>query len=366
MAGQRNVALLGQNEAGVGDSAAGAADSEQRNDLVAAGGGVLVGVGAVAFAQDEGITRRKLGLPLRRGDGAGVVDLGAHQQHEATAGGDRRRRVGGDQRTLLDHDLAAGTREARQVATAALGRIDAAALELSIGDIGAGRDQRADIDLACAAEDDAVLVDDEHPPGGIDPTENLARAEIADNAVERGPGASLLVEIHRGLAADVEGLPVQDRLRRSLVDGDGGLAAAGRLGRQIRSRPQTGTRRRARRDLKAARPEAIRHGHLRQRGRALRRCGGTAGGCLRRLQRLDRLRCTCERALALPCDLGGLLSSGGCGITGDGRRRSRRGNAAEGPCRGTADAGQHQRQHAGSGKPCRAAPSPRPRRNQAR
>ncbi len=121
MAGQRNVALLGQNEAGVGDSAAGAADSEQRNHLVAAGGGILIDVGAVTRPQDEVVTGRQHGLAVRRGDDPGVVDLGAQQGHEATAGRHRRRRIGGNQRAALDNDLAARAGETGQIAGATLG-----------------------------------------------------------------------------------------------------------------------------------------------------------------------------------------------------------------------------------------------------
>ncbi|MGY3529100.1 hypothetical protein ACVISU_001868 [Bradyrhizobium sp. USDA 4452] len=85
MPGQRDVALLGEDETGVGDGPAGAAAAQQRRDLVAAGSRVLVGVGAVAGTQDEIVAGRELGLALRRSDGAGIVDLGAHHEHEAAA-----------------------------------------------------------------------------------------------------------------------------------------------------------------------------------------------------------------------------------------------------------------------------------------
>ncbi len=57
-------------------------------------------------------------------------------------------------------------------------------------------------------EDDAVLVDDIDLSGGIDVAEDLARPEIAGNPVQRHPtGVALLVEVDRGLASDIEGLP---------------------------------------------------------------------------------------------------------------------------------------------------------------
>ncbi len=74
--------------------------------------------------------------------------------------------------------------------------------------------------------------------GSGDAAEDLARAGVADHAVQRGPIAGLLVEVERGLAADVEALPVEDRLRSGLIDGDGDLTAACRLARQTSALPK--------------------------------------------------------------------------------------------------------------------------------
>ncbi len=331
MAGERDVALLGQDETGVADRAAGAAAGKHRRDLVAAGAGVLVGAGTVALTKDEGIARGELRLSHRGGDRAGIVDFGPHQQHKTAARGRRDRRAGGDQRAALDHDLAAGAGEARQIAAAALGGVDAVGEELAVGDARGGRDQRADIDLAGAAEDDAVLVDHQHLAGSLDVAQDLARAEIADHAVQRGPVAGLLVEIDRGLRADVECLPVQDRLGRSLVDRHIGLAAAGRLGRQIGALPQRRTCCRSRRHLEPARSQAVRHHDLRQRPGGSSRLRRVAGRGLHRLQGLDRLSCARQCGLALLCDGSRLL------------RRHRRRIAGK----------------IGSGKCCRASKRPR-------
>ncbi len=235
--GERDVALLGENETGIADRTAAAAGMEDRRDLVAARSGELVDVGAVARAQDEVVARGKLGLPLRRDDRTGIVDLGPHHQNETAALGDRCRRVGRDQRALLHHDLAAGAGETRQIGPVGLRRIDAIGQELLVGDPGRRGDQRADIDLARAAKDDAALVDDQDLAQRIDVAEDLARTEIADDAVERGPGAGLLIEVDRGLRTDVEGLPVQDRLRRGLLDADDRLTPVRTLGRRVGAGP---------------------------------------------------------------------------------------------------------------------------------
>ncbi|GCC44699.1 hypothetical protein chiPu_0029071, partial [Chiloscyllium punctatum] len=308
---------------------------------------------AVTGAQDEIVAGRELGLALRRSDGAGVVDLGAHQQHEAAARRHRGRRIGGDQRAALDHDLAARAGEVRHIDVAALARIDAIT-ELAVGDVGAGGDQRADIDLARAAEDDAVLIDHQHLAGSGDAAEDLARPGVADDAVQRGPVAGLLVEVERGLAADVEALPVEDCLRRGLVDGHRGLAAARGLARQRGALPEGRAGHGARCNLKPAHGKTVRHRHLRQRGGSLRGGSRAAGRRLRGLQRLDGLGRPGQRALALPCDFGCLLGRGGGAVAGDRRRRIDRSEIAERTRGRILEPGQQQRQRAGSGQQHRA------------
>ncbi len=70
-AGQGDVALLREHQAGIVDGAAGAAGMDHRRYLVAAGGGEGIGVGAEARPENKVIAGRELGLPLRRGDRAG-------------------------------------------------------------------------------------------------------------------------------------------------------------------------------------------------------------------------------------------------------------------------------------------------------
>jgi len=87
--------------------------------------------------------------------------------------------------------------------------------------------------LGTGAEDDAVLVDDVDLALGVDFASDL-RGGCAGtyNFVEGDPFAGVgsaggLVEIDGGLAADIEGFPVQEGLRGGLLDADG-VAGCGR------------------------------------------------------------------------------------------------------------------------------------------
>ena len=182
-------------------------------------------------------------------------------------------------RAGFDHHLAARCGEARQIGRAGPGRIDAVGAELLVGDAGGRGDQRADIHLAVAAEDDAALVDHIDLAVGLDVAEDLARRRAAIDAVERGPVAiALLVESQRRARADIETRPVQDRLLGGLADIDLGLAIAiDALRRRIGAGPP---RRHIRQQT--AGTEAIRHRN-RGRRRHLRSGGSRAGSGLHRL-----------------------------------------------------------------------------------
>ncbi len=87
------------------------------------------------------------------------------------------------------------------------------------------------VDLAGAAEDDAVLVDQQHLTVGFHLAEDLTRrARRIEDAVEHDPArVALLIEVDRRVPAHVEGGPGRNRRGGGLPDGDGGVAAALRL-----------------------------------------------------------------------------------------------------------------------------------------
>ena len=92
--------------------------------------------------------------------------------------------------------------------------------------------QVAHVHLRAAVEHHAVAVDDHHRAVGLDLALDLrgARLRIVD-AVQHRP-VRILAELHRGVAADVEGLPVQDGLLAGLLDGDVDAAVGGGLHRR--------------------------------------------------------------------------------------------------------------------------------------
>ncbi|MGY3323728.1 hypothetical protein ACVWXD_002584 [Pseudomonas sp. TE3911] len=146
--------------------------------------------------------------------------------------------MGLDQRTALHLDLARRVGERRLSAIGV--DIKAALDELVIGDRRGSRHQVAHIDLAGAAEDHAVTVHDHHRARALNLALDFAGAcfRVID-AVEHRPGG-LLLEIHRGVAPDVERLPIEDRLVGGLLNAHRGLAARLGLGRRLGIGPALG------------------------------------------------------------------------------------------------------------------------------
>ena len=265
---------------------------------------------------------RQDGLPVRRKDRAVVLDLRADQD-DASAAVERRRR-GRDDRPLFDDHLAVlrglrcrvrleGVGRPRRPARLTIGREgelrvgvaeQCAGIEQRLVDRQGRRDQGADIHLGAAAKDDAVAVDHIDLSIRLDIAEDLARRGARRHPVERHPGGiSLLVEIQRSARTDVEACPVEDRLRRGLLDIDDGLVARNGLRRRAGAYPggdrighactgETGIR------LQSPDREAVWHvDRANQRG--LSRLRRPARRRLQRLDGLHRLRSPNERAPAL-------------------------------------------------------------------
>ncbi len=226
----------------------------------------------IAAGRDvNGRAGREHGLAILRRDASVVLDIGAKQKDVAASDRDGPWRGGLNTGTSLHEDIACwatdiGKDRGKQVARIIeRRRIDDPLLfELVITDIEGRCDQRADIDLARAAEDDAVLVDDIDLAVGLDIAKDLTWTEIADHPVQCNPvSVAMLIERERGLGADIECIPVQDRLRGGLVDADIALTAGNRLCRQVGALPQRRARCRPGRDLQPALGEAVRHHDLR-------------------------------------------------------------------------------------------------------
>jgi hypothetical protein len=122
--------------------------------------------------------------------------------------------------------------------------IEQAAIDQVVVDRQRRGHERVRVHLRGAAEDDAVLIDDVHLPLRLDRSEDLRwRAGWVGDLVEGDPlarvgAAGALVEVQRRLLADVEFVPAQDRLLRSLLDVDRRLAAHRALGRVLRALPE--------------------------------------------------------------------------------------------------------------------------------
>src|SRR3546814_13475798 len=87
-------------------------------------------------------------------------------------------------------------------------------------------DLPADVELRGFAEDDAVLVEQEDGAGRRDGSEDMARVDIHD--LVESDITDRLVEHHRGIHADAEGVPVDHRPRVAPVDRHApGAVAAG-------------------------------------------------------------------------------------------------------------------------------------------
>ena len=92
-----------------------------------------------------------------------------------------------------------------------------------------------EVDLGGAAKNDAILIDDVNLAGGVHGTEDLGGvpAQVGDE-IECDPftyvGASFaLVESQGGVAANVERIPIENRVLGCLDDCHGCLIAGSRL-----------------------------------------------------------------------------------------------------------------------------------------
>ncbi|PMQ04086.1 hypothetical protein DyAD56_15460 [Dyella sp. AD56] len=146
------------------------------------------------------------------------------------------------------------------------------------------RQQRPRIHLAASTKQNAVAIEQVHRTFGLDLTEDLAgRATGILNAIERNPvvaaiglRTAALVEVERGVATDVEAIPGEDGLLRSLLDLHRRLAGRRCLHRRVGVLPQQGIGRGTGRHLEATRCNAIGYGR-----------GEFLGGLLRCLLRAD-------------------------------------------------------------------------------
>ena len=236
--GQGDVTSGGHDQAVVADLAGVAAGLEAGRHFIAARGGAVVACGADAFTDIEAVAGRQGGLALCGVDRTGVVHFRTEQQGIAARIRRGGRGVGLDQRTALYLDLARCVGEGRLGAGAI--HVNTALGELLISDGRSGGHEIAHVDLAGTIEDHTVAVHDHHRAGAIDLALDLAgsRVGIVD-AVEYGP-TGLLLEIHGGVAPDVEGLPIEDRLVSRLFDAHRGFAAGLALGRALGVGPALG------------------------------------------------------------------------------------------------------------------------------
>ncbi|GGB95605.1 hypothetical protein GCM10007205_01050 [Oxalicibacterium flavum] len=294
VADEADVAGLGTYQAGVSDRAAFTSRQTQGADHVASRGRGLVAVGAHPFLDHEGVACRHDGLPVRGSDLAGVTRLGAKQQDIAAAFGHRLGSMSGDQRAFFDDDRtgcsavteAAGRcREIvgeRGNGTVTLHLAVQPLVELAVAHSDCSSDEVTGVNLAAAAEHDAVTVDDHDRAVALDLSLDLGRPclQIVD-AVQYRP-ARLLLEIHRRVLADVERFPIEYRLVGSLFNADGGLAILNALLRRIGIEPAR--RQRIAVDLEAAFAQTV--GNRRAVGQCRFACS-----FLRCLLCRDRTRC---------------------------------------------------------------------------
>ncbi len=238
--GQGHVTLAGAQQAGVAHAASRAASDEARRDFIAAGGGAGIGRRTHAAPDHETVTGSELHLALARLDMSCILHAVPGQQHVTTAARRTGRLMGRDAGALLHHHLAECIAER---AAAGVGAVQAVVAELRIADPCCGCQQVTYIDLAVVAEHHAIAVGHEHRAIGVELPQDLAgpRTRVID-PVQHGP-VRVLQEVQRGVTADVEGLPVQDRLVRGLLDRDlHPPVAALRLDRVARVEPATGQR----------------------------------------------------------------------------------------------------------------------------
>ena len=211
-----------------------------RGHLVATGRRYAVGVGRQSLADDEAVSGGQQRLAARRRDLTGIVRLPPQEQHVAAALGNRLGLARLYARACFHAHVARRLAERRGVAGAgqivAEGRrhplldpavhlraVDALP-ELRIAHAHRGGDQVAGIDLAGAAEHDAVPIHDHDRASRVDLPLDLAGAGLGIvHPIQHRPGR-FLFEGHRRLAANVEGLPVQDGALAGLFHRDDGTA----------------------------------------------------------------------------------------------------------------------------------------------
>ena len=100
--------------------------------------------------------------------------------------------------------------------------------EVLVAEAQGGSDHAGGVHACAGAEHNAGRVDEEDLSGGGKPAVDGAGVS-GEYAVQRDRRGAGLVEVHRGLCADVEGVPVDDGFVAGLVDGQaGGVLADGR------------------------------------------------------------------------------------------------------------------------------------------
>lgn len=149
-----------------------------------------------------------------RGDGAAVGDKGCDKA-DGTPG------AGGDDAVVLDGGIGA----------ARAGEAMVACHEVTVIQIGGGGDETADINTGILADDDAVLIDEHDVAVGGELAQEGGSVWPGD-AVEGNAVGAGLDEADFFASANVELLPVNDGLVRSLIDEDlaGGSGDAGLAG----------------------------------------------------------------------------------------------------------------------------------------
>ena len=245
--GQRHVASIGTDAAGVADQAA-----EVHPRTV---GGSLDLDAITAQGQVVGIVvEREVGLgasgqyhlPVGRADQAALVVDVRRKHHDGAAGiriDDGRCRAGGA--VLADahlgrqaaigaqsHErpaLVVGTLEGRRGEPALGQRLTREIVGVRHLQVQGRRDQRLRVDLRTAVEQDAVLVDQQHLTVGRELALDDAGVSAVD-AVECRGGAVGLPKDHLAVLADVEGLPIDDGPLSGLVHRQHRSSACGRGG----------------------------------------------------------------------------------------------------------------------------------------
>ncbi|MCW0466186.1 hypothetical protein NB705_003259 [Xanthomonas sacchari] len=254
IADQGGVAARGGDDAAVVEPADPGAVAAHRRDEVAEAQRRHAAAGAaqqllqfLRLAQAQHCRQQR--LAVLRGHAAGVADVRCGDQRVALA-------AAGQARATVDADIAGRAARGQAVQTAQHHAALAGAAEQATGQerliaarrvgveqIQRGHQQRVRGDLAGAAEQHAVAIEQIHLARGLDAAQDPARrgTGVVD-PVERDPlrrvgAAGGLVELQVGTAADVEGFPVEDGLFLRLLDGDLGGTVDALLGRRARAQP---------------------------------------------------------------------------------------------------------------------------------